>query len=178
MKAAASQKLAASVPYLRYRALNDENANVKKEAVKTLGTIGPRDALSALQDLFDDSKTPDALRISAAESLITHDASSYAGKICTAALALRGKRQSLQIYNGLLAALSSAKWSGAGDLVRQLLAGDDKQSNTVIEKLYALDIIAANKLGAFSSDVTRIIEAQNTNASIIRRARNTLEKLN
>ena len=82
-EAAGRRKLAEAIPYLRYRALNDETPTVRDEAVKALGAmaVDGGEALTSLLELFEGEKNPDRIRALAAEQLIKTDKDAYSGKV-------------------------------------------------------------------------------------------------
>jgi HEAT repeat protein len=76
-EAAGKRKLAAAIPYLRYRALNDEVAVVRDAAIKALGAVGSSAAINVLEELFEGEKNADRIRSLAAEMLVIQNASAY-----------------------------------------------------------------------------------------------------
>ena len=68
-QASRDRRLAAAVPYLRYRAERDEVPNVKDEAIRALGAIANEEAVSVLDSLFTERKNADRVRLVAAEML-------------------------------------------------------------------------------------------------------------
>jgi HEAT repeat protein len=106
--AAGKRKLADAIPYLRYRALNDEAAAVRDEAVKALGEIGSSASIGVLDEIFENEKTPDRIRSLAAEMLIKQRPGTYTAKI-TAALEDAKKKNRAALAAGLERALAAGK---------------------------------------------------------------------
>jgi HEAT repeat protein len=107
-EAAGKRKLVSAVPYLRYRALNDEAAVVRDEAVKALGAIGGGAAAGVLEELFTGEKNSDRLRTLAAEMLIKQSPGAYTAKI-TAALEDAKKKNRTALAAGFERALAAGK---------------------------------------------------------------------
>jgi HEAT repeat protein len=106
--AAGKRKLAAAIPYLRYRALNDEAAAVRDEAIKALGEIGSRAASAVLDEIFEGEKNPDRIRSLAAEMLVKQDPGTYTAKV-TAAMEDAKKKNRAALASGLERALAAGK---------------------------------------------------------------------
>jgi HEAT repeat protein len=104
--AAGKRKLAAAIPYLRYRALNDEAAAVRDEAVKALGAIGSSAALGVLDEIFENERNPDRVRSLAAEMLVKQNPGASTAKI-TAALEDAKKKNRAALAAGLERALTA-----------------------------------------------------------------------
>lgn len=106
--AAGKRKLAAAIPYLRYRALNDEAAAVRDEAVKALGEIGSQAATAVLEDIFEGEKNPDRIRSLAAEMLVKQAPGAYTAKITTVMEDAKKKNRAA-LAAGLERALAAGK---------------------------------------------------------------------
>ncbi|MDR1467806.1 MAG: HEAT repeat domain-containing protein [Spirochaetaceae bacterium] len=106
--AAGKRKLASAIPYLRYRALNDEAATVRDEAVKALGEIGSQAATGALEEIFEGEKNPDRIRSLAAEMLIKQSPGTYTAKV-TAVMEDAKKKNRAALAAGLERALAAGK---------------------------------------------------------------------
>jgi HEAT repeat protein len=106
--AAGKRKLAAAVPYLRYRALNDEAAAVRDEAIKALGDIGSSAATGVLEEIFEGERNSDRIRSLAAEMLVKQSPAAYTAKV-TAAMEDAKKKNRAALAAGFERALASAK---------------------------------------------------------------------
>jgi hypothetical protein len=84
------------------------------------------------------------------------------------------RRNQTALYNGLLKAVGETiiegDKTGIANITRRFI-----QTGTVIEKLYALDMIANNNLSGFESEINTLSEDRNE--SIARKARRTIEIL-
>ncbi|MDR2516813.1 MAG: HEAT repeat domain-containing protein [Spirochaetaceae bacterium] len=168
-EAAGKRKMAAAIPYLEYRARNDDIPGVKDAAIRALGDIGNSAALSVLDSLFGERRNADRVRILAAEMLIREDAGRYAGKlIAELDEAKRGNQTAL--YNGFLRVISSARTGEMEALAERLLA-----LGGVIEKSYALDIINSNRFTRLIPQVELLADPKN--GTISRKAQGILENL-
>jgi HEAT repeat protein len=107
-QASGKRKLSAAIPYLRYRALNDEVAVVRDEAVRALGAIGDSVAMGTLEEIFEGERNPDRIRSLAAEMLVRENSSTYTPKI-TAAMEEAKKKNRTALATGLERALAAGK---------------------------------------------------------------------
>jgi HEAT repeat protein len=107
-EAAGKRKLAAAIPYLRYRALNDEAAVVRDEAIKALGAVGNSAAIGVLEEIFEGERNSDRLRSLAAEMLVRQNSGAYTSKI-TAAMEDAKKKNRAALAAGFERALAAAK---------------------------------------------------------------------
>jgi HEAT repeat protein len=168
-KAAGERKLAAAIPYLKYRAEKDEALSVKEESVRALGSIATREAVEVLRGLFAEQKNPERIRILAAEMLMKTDADASTETIITALDDAQKKRQTA-LYNGLLRVLSAATSPKLEPLARRFFA-----SGTALEKSCALDITLNNKLTSLRDDVRALTDPKNGN--LASKAQRVLEGL-
>jgi HEAT repeat protein len=168
-KAAGERKLTEAVPYLSFRAEQDETPAVKDEAIRALGAIASGDAMAALDNLFENRKNADRVRILAAENLIQNNPGSYAEKVIGELDEAKKKNQTA-LYNGFLRVIGGAKTDAVRDLTGRFFA-----SGGVLEKSYALDMTAANSFLVFVDQVRALTDERN--GSLARKARTTLEKL-
>jgi HEAT repeat protein len=106
--AAGKRKLDAAIPYLRYRALNDEAAVVRDEAIKALGDIGSSAATSVLEEIFEGERNSDRIRSLAAEMLVKQSPAAYTAKV-TAAMEDAKKKNRAALAAGFERALASIK---------------------------------------------------------------------
>jgi HEAT repeat protein len=168
-EAAGKRKLTNAIPYLRFRAENDEVPTVKDAAIRALGAIETSEARGVLESLFTNRKHPDRVRLLAAEMLITNDAGAYADKVIIELDEAKTKNQTA-LYNGFLKVLGSAKTKTIEELTRRFFT-----SGGLIEKSYALDMTANNEFRSLAPEVRALI--QDKNSSLTRKAQNTLQKL-
>jgi len=167
-KAAGERKLAAAVPYLRFRSENDDVPAVRDEAIKAMGLIGGDDTESALKDLFKERKNSDRVRINAGEMLLTHGKNDYVADIITEMDEAKAKNQT-PLYNGFLRILGAAKSPKLEDLARRFFA-----SGGVIEKSYAMDICSNNNFRGLADDIRKLTDPKN--GSLSNKSRALLEK--
>jgi HEAT repeat protein len=169
-QAAAKRKLDAAVPYLRFRAENDDVPAVKDEAIRALGAIGSGESRDILESLFKERKNSDRVRMLAAEMLIQNDGAHVPALITELDEAKRKNQTSL--YNGFLRVLGTARSSSMEDLARRFIG-----SGGAIEKSLALDIAVNNEFRVLGDDIRAMLDDKKNNASLVRKARASLEKL-
>jgi HEAT repeat protein len=169
-QAAGRRKLEAAVPYLRYRAENDDVPAVKDEAIRALGAMDSGGSRDILESLFKERKNSDRVRILAAEMLVKNDGS-YAPALIVELDEAKRKNQT-PLYNGFLKILGTAKSSSLEELARRFIA-----SGGVIEKSLALDIAVHNEFRGLGDDIRSMLDDKRNNASLVRKARASLEKL-
>ncbi|GHU64834.1 PBS lyase [Spirochaetia bacterium] len=170
-QAAGKRRLEAAVPYLKFRAENDDVPNAKDEAIRALGAIGNSEAITILDTLFAERKNSDRVRILAGEMLLKNDAVNYTTKIITELDDSKNRKQTA-LYNGFLRILGPSRAPSLEVLVKRFLA-----SGTIIEKSYALDMILNNEFKDLAPDMRLLLDEKKSNASLARKARTTLEKL-
>jgi HEAT repeat protein len=107
-EAAGKRKLAAAIPYLRYRALNDEAVTVRDEAVKALGAVGSPAAVGVLEEIFEGDRNADRIRILAAEMLVKQNPDAYTAKVA-AAMDDAKKKNRAALATGFERALAAGK---------------------------------------------------------------------
>jgi HEAT repeat protein len=169
-KAAGERKLLDAVPFLRYRAEKDEVPAVKDEAIRALGAMENSGADAVLSDLFMERKNTDRVRILAAEMAARNNIEKYAGPLILEMDEAQTKNQTA-LYNGFLRVLGTARSPAVEDLARRFLA-----SGGVVEKSYALDMIAANEFHALAPLVKELTTGERTD-SLAQKARIVLQKL-
>jgi len=158
-KAAGERKLAAAVPFLRFRAEHDDVPAVRDEAIKALGLIGGSDSEKILADLFRERKNSDRIRINAAEMLLSGGTSDYVSEVIAALDDAKSKNQTA-LYNGLLRILGGAKSPKLEALASRFFAGGG-----VIEKSYALDICSNNNFRSLENEVRNLSDPKNGSLS-------------
>jgi HEAT repeat protein len=168
-QASRDRKFEKAIPYLRYRAERDEVPAVKDEAIRALGAIGTEESLSIIEALFTERKNADRVRIVSAEMLIKNDPGTYLGPLIVELDDAKTKNNS-PLYNGLLKIAGEAKTPKLEDTARRFLS-----SGGIIEKSYALDMAANNKLQGLIEEVRAL--TLDKNQSLARKARRTLDSL-
>lgn len=167
-KAAGERKLAAAVPYLRFRAANDEVVAVKEASVRALGQIGNTEAVAALLDLFRQKNIQDQIKIVTAEMLLTHDAEKYGQEIIKSYQDAKQQKQKV-LQAGLAKVLSDAKAHSLKSLARDLLASTD-----IVELSYGLQLAKNNNFTDLA-DMIKPLRDEKKYGSLARRAKETLE---
>jgi HEAT repeat protein len=170
-QAAGKRKLEAAVPYLRYRAENDDVPAVRDEAIRALGAIDSGGSRDILESLFKERKNSDRVRILAAEMLVQNDGGAYTVALITELDEAKQKNQT-PLYNGFLKILGTAKASSLEDLARHFIG-----SGGVIEKSLALDIAVNNEFRGLGDDIRTLLDEKKNNLSLVRKARAALERL-
>ena len=170
-QAAGKRRLESAVPYLRYRAENDEVPNVKDEAIKALGAINNEEAMGILDSLFSERKNSDRVRIMAADMLLQNNADVYGSRVFVEMQDAKLKNQTA-LYNGFVRTMITAKAPSLEATVLRLINGGG-----VIEKSLALDIILNNEFRQLADVIRSLLDEKKHSASIARKAQSTLEKL-
>jgi HEAT repeat protein len=168
-QASRERKFEAAIPYLRYRAEQDDVPAVKDEAVRALGAIGGEECLSIIDSLFTERKNADRIRIISAEMLIHNDPGRYLNRLIVELDDAKTKNQT-SLYNGFLKIAGEAKTEKLEDMARRFL-----RTGGIIEKSYALDMAANNRLKTLVEEVRPLTEDKN--ASLARKARRVLDTL-
>jgi len=172
-QASRERQLEAAVPYLKFRAERDDVANVRDEAIRSLGAIANAEAVETLEGLFTDGRAADRIRILSSEMLMKIDADRFFSRIVLEMNDAKTKNQNA-LYNGLLKVVGEAVLQGSKTEVERL-AHSFMQNGAIVEKLYGLDLAANNNLTSLSEQIISL--ARDRNESLSRRARNTAEKL-
>ena len=170
-QAAGKRGMETAVPYLRFRAENDEVAVVKDEAIKALGAIWNDEARIVLESLFFDRKIADRVRILAGEMLLLNDAPFYTGR-AIAELDDSKTRNQTALYNGILRILGPGVAVDLESLARRFLV-----SGTIVEKSYALDMAVNNNFLSLEAEIRSCLDERRNGAGLARKAQTTLEKL-
>jgi len=158
-KAAGERKLAAAVPFLRFRSEHDDVPAVRDEAIKALGLIGGNGAEKVLADLFRERKNNDRIRINAGEMLLANGETDYASQVIAELDEAKTKNQTA-LYNGFLRILGGAKSPKLEALARRFFAGGG-----VIEKSYALDMCLNNNFRSLEDEVRNLTDPKNGSLS-------------
>ncbi|MDR0641322.1 MAG: HEAT repeat domain-containing protein [Treponema sp.] len=162
-------KLEEAVPYLKFRAERDEVPQVRDEAIRALGAIETAETYDILKALFEDRLSPAPVRIRSAEMLVNRDTDACVEKLIAEMDDAKSRNQTA-LYNGLLNIVGGARSNKLEALARRLL-----NSGEILEKSYALDLAANNNFRGMAEDIRSLTE--NRNASLARKARNVLGKL-
>jgi HEAT repeat protein len=168
-QASRERKLVSAVPYLKYRAEQDEVPNVKDEAVRALGAIGNEEAMAILENLFNERKNSDRIRVGSAEMLIKNAPSAYLNRLISELDDAKQKNQSA-LYNGFLKVISEARTESAEGIARRLM-----QNAGIVEKSYGLDLAVNNNLTGLAEEIKTL--TADRNESLARKARRAAEKL-
>jgi len=168
-QASRQRKLAAAVPYLKFRAERDEVPSVREDAIRALGAIANGESVKVLEDLFTERKNSDRTRIAAGEMLMQIQSDQYLDKFVMELDEAKQKNQTA-LYNGLLKVIGGTKGSNMEAITRRLM-----QNSGVIERSYALDMAVNNSLTSLAEEIK--VVAKDRNESIAAKARRTLEKM-
>ena len=171
-QASRERKLAAAVPYLKFRAERDDVPNVKDEAIRALGAIANDEAIAVLEGLFLERKNTDRVRILAADMLMKNTGGRNFGKLIVE-LDEAKKRNQTSLYNGLLKVVGETvvenDKSEIESVARRFMGAG------IMEKLYGLDMALNNKLTGLKEEILALVKDKNE--SISRKARRTAESL-
>jgi len=168
-QASRQRKLTAAIPYLKFRAERDEVPAVKEDAIRALGAIADGDSVKILEDLFTERKNSDRVRIVAGEMIMQIQPEKFLDRFVAELDEAKQKKQNA-LYNGLLKVIGETKSSNMDAITRRLM-----QNSGVIEKSYALDMAANNRLTSLADEIKTL--TTDKNETIAAKARRTLEKL-
>ncbi|MDR0513103.1 MAG: HEAT repeat domain-containing protein [Treponema sp.] len=170
-RAAGQRRQESAVPFLRFRAFNDDVPAVRDEAIRALGAINNEQAMGILDSLFTERRHPYRIRVLAADMLLQNDADTYALRV-VAEMDYANTRRQTGLYNGFIRVLTTAKSDSLGSIAHRFVT-----SGGIIERALALELIANNEFLHLADDVRELLDDSRTNASLARRARLTLERL-
>jgi HEAT repeat protein len=170
-QAAGKRRLESAIPYLRYRAENDDVPNVKDEAIRALGAIGNSETIAILNTLFSERQNSDRVRIVAAEMLLLNDPENYGIRVFVEMEEAKSKNLT-PLYNGFVRVMAAAKGASLEGLVRRFIS-----IGGVVEKSLALDLVLNNEFRGLADDVRALLDDKVHSATIARKAMSTLEKL-
>jgi len=172
-QASRERKFKEAVPYLKYRAENDEVVNVREESVRALGAIANEEAVEVLGGLFGERKNSDRIRLIAGEMLMKNAPDKNLGKLIVELEEAKTRNQT-NLYNGLLKVIGETVVEGdkteMENITRRFL-----MNGGLIEKLYGLDMAANNYLAMLSDQIKPM--TGDRNETIARRAKRTAERL-
>jgi len=172
-QASRDRKLAAAIPYLKFRAERDDIPNVRDEAIRSLGAIANDEAIAVLDALFSERKNSDRVRVLAADMLSRNTDGKNFTQFIVELNEAKSKNQT-NLYNGLLKVVGESvaqnNKADVEDVARRFM-----KSGTLMEKLYALDMALNNKLNGLSEDIITL--SKEKNESLSRKAKRTAESL-
>ena len=169
--AAGSRRLESAIPFLRFRAQNDEVPAVRDAAIRALGEINNSETMGILDSLFAERRNSDRVRLVAAEMLLQNNADTYGARIGVEMDDAKSKNQTA-LYNGFIRILGPARSPLLEDLARRLIS-----TGGVIERSLALDLILNNEFRSLEEEVRSLLDERRSGASLARKARSTLERL-
>ena len=167
-QASRQRKLAAAVPYLKFRAERDEVPAVKEDSLRALGAIADDESVKILEDLFFQRKGNDRVRIIAGEMLMQVAPEQFLDRFVMELDEAKQKKQTA-LYNGLLKVIGGTKAANMEDITRRLM-----QNSGVVEKSYALDMAANNNLTGLADEMKVIADGRNE--GLAAKSRRILEK--
>ncbi|AEJ19509.1 HEAT repeat domain-containing protein [Gracilinema caldarium] len=170
-KAAEERALASAIPYLKFRAANDEVAAVKEASVKALGKIANNEAIAALVELFSKKNSPDTIKIMAAQMLMSIDATKYGPDIIKSYQEAKQQKQKT-LQAGLAKVLGEGKSSNLKNLAQELLRSTD-----VVELSYGLQLVKNNQFTDLEELIRPLLDEKKYGSLAIK-AKETLEAMN
>ena len=170
-QAAGQRRLESAVPFLRFRAENDDVPAVRDEAIRALGAINNSESMNILNALFSGRGNSDRTRLLAAEMLLRNDADTYGVRVAVEMDDAQARNQTA-LYNGFIRTLTTARTESLEALARRLVT-----SGGVIERSLALDLILNNEFRSLANEVRGLLDERRHGVSLSRKARNTLERL-
>jgi len=168
-QASRQRKLAAAVPYLKFRAERDEIPAVREDSIRALGAIATGESIDVLEGLFTERKNGDRVRIISAEMLMQNQPERFIDKLVAELDEAKLKNQTA-LYNGFLKVIGETKGGNMETITRRLIT-----HSGVIERSYALDMAANNNLTSLADELRTV--ADDKNEGLARKARRTMEKL-
>jgi len=168
-QASRQRKLAAAIPFLKFRAERDDVPSVRENSIRALGAIANAEAIKILEELFTERKNSERIRTVAAEMIMEVSPAQYLDKLVIELDDAKQRNQTSQ-YNGFLKVLGGTKSANVETVTRRLM-----QDKGIVEKSYALDMAANNNLTVLADEIKSL--AEDRNESLARKARRTLDKL-
>jgi HEAT repeat protein len=172
-QASRERKLAAAVPFLKFRAERDDVPNVKDEAIRALGAIGNDEAVAVLEGLFSERKNTERVRLLAADMLIKNTGGRYFSKLIVELDEAKTKNQT-NLYNGFLKVVGETVVENDKTEI-EVVARRFLSLGGVMEKLYGLDMALNNKLTGLKEEIITL--SKDRSESISRKAKRTAEIL-
>jgi HEAT repeat protein len=164
-KAAAAGKVAAALPFLKYKARSDPEKAVKSEACRSLAAMGSSDggdAFAFLRERLEDKKEDQALRALCFGLLARYDPS---GSLPTleARLAAEAAEKERSFYTALAREVSNADAAPGIAPLARLLAADKEY----LIRIAAIEWARKTKASSFKADLERL--AQDDPSDMIRK---------
>jgi len=169
--ASGRRQLESAIPFLRFRAQNDEVPAVRDEAIRALGAINNSETMEILDTLFTERRNSDRVRLVSAEMLLRNDPDTYGPRVGMEMDYARTRNQTA-LLNGFIRILGPVKSPALEDLARRLIT-----AGGVIERSLALDLILNNEFRNLENEVRILLDERRHGASLARKARSTLERL-
>ena len=170
-QAAGQRQMISAIPFLRFRAENDDTPQVRTEAIRALGAINNNESIEIVDGLFFNRRSSDTVRLVCGEVLLQYRADTYAVRI-SAEMEDARQRNQTALYNGFIRMMSTARSSTLEPFTRSLMS-----TGGVIERSLALDLIMNNEFRGMEEDIRALLDEQRHGISISRKARLTLERL-
>ncbi len=153
VKASVSRTIRDAEPFIRFRARNDPDRNVKNEAIKALAALGGRENLQFLRDLLQDRKADAPSRVAAFAALLEKDP--------------EGSREDLD--KALSAEAASKDPSLLKAFQRALVQGTDKAAAPLVEayvlkspdfgtRIAGIDWVRKNKVASLRTVLAALAE--------------------
>ncbi|MCL2007803.1 MAG: HEAT repeat domain-containing protein [Treponema sp.] len=169
-QAAGRRQLESAIPFLRFRAENDDVVAVREESIKALGAINNSESMEVLDSLFSNRRASNQVRLVAAEMLLNNDPNTYSRRVFIEMQEAQRTHQT-PLYNGFVRLMSPVKSTNLEDIVLHFMGGG------VIEKALALDMIMNNEIRSMEEEVRSLLDERRWGVSLARRAERTLEVL-
>jgi len=167
--ASRERRFAAAVPYLRFRAMRDENHAVREHSIRALGAIANAESMDILEELFAERRNPQRVRLVAGEMIMQNEPDRFLDRFIEEKDEAR-RSNLTAMYNGMLRILGRTTAGNMEGITRRLMA-----ERGVVERSYALEIAANNNLVGLADEIRTISE--DSNQALARRAIRTLETL-
>jgi HEAT repeat protein len=158
---------------LQYRARRDEVPQVRREAIRALGTLGGASSFDLLRELYGDDKQSPELRAAALTELVRGDLERSVPaitKVVEQEWSAKPDRQ--KTLEATADQLSKAEAPFLEGLFRRFL-----QSTNLAVRIYGIRGVARNGLTGFAAELKSAATAAAENAAVRREALAALEKL-
>ncbi|MCL2232586.1 MAG: HEAT repeat domain-containing protein, partial [Treponema sp.] len=152
--------MANAVPFLRFRAENDDVAAVRDEAIRALGAINNRESMAILDSLFSERRNSDAVRVLAADMLLRNDADTYGTRVVVEMDYANTRRQT-GLYNGFIRILTTARSNSLEGLAQRFIT-----TGGVIESSLAMELIVNNEFRHLADDVRAFLDESRGGAGL------------
>lgn len=149
-KAAASGKVTAALPFLRYKAQSDPEKAVKTEACRSLAILGG-DSYAFLREMLEDKKVDSALRVLNFGLLARYDAPSSMG-VLEARLKAESIEKDRSFYTSLAREIANADLAPLIAPLARVLAADKEY----LIRIAAIEWARKTKSQEFKADLERL----------------------